>query len=144
VHAIGIVDELDRRGFRVGMGPAFRSAVTEHRVIEPGEATAVVHLSAGPDVEAWRARPDATEVAHLDHRSAAERAEYDRTHDDLVAGLEAEGLDDRVHQVDMFVMGLALDPDVPRPLREMAERLMAIGLPTSIFVAPAEAPTAPG
>jgi hypothetical protein len=144
VHAIGIVDELDRRGFRVGMGPAFRSAVTEHRVIEPGEATAVVHLSVGPDIEAWRARPDATEVAHLDHRSAAERAEYDRTRDDLVAGLQAEGLDDRVHQVDMFVMGLALDPDVPMPLREKAERLMAIGLPTSIFVAPAEVPTTSG
>jgi hypothetical protein len=137
VHAIGIVDELDRRGFRVGMGPAYRSAVTEHRVIEPGEATAVVHLSVGPDIEAWRARPDATEVVHLDHRSAAERAEYDRTRDALVAGLEAEGRDDLVHQVDMFVMGLALNPEVPLPLRERAERLMAIGLPTSVFVAPA-------
>ena len=48
MHAFGLVDELERDGFDVGMLPAYRASVADHRVVEPTGATAVVHLSVGP------------------------------------------------------------------------------------------------
>ena len=141
MHAIGLVNELDRRGFRAGMETPYRATITEHRALARTDVTAVVHLSVGPDIAIWRATPGAHEVTFLDRRSDAERHEYERVRRRLIADLHVAGLHDRIPMVDTFIMSLALDPTVPAGLREEATRLMEIGLPTAVFVAPPD--TAP-
>lgn len=75
-QAFGLVNELERSGFQVGMTNGFRSEIAPHRVLDPEHATALVHLAVGSDIATWRAKPDSIEVAYSDPRSASERAEY--------------------------------------------------------------------
>ena len=42
------------------------------------DATAVVHLSVGPDIDVWRAKGGVVEVSYYDPRSPAQRTEYER------------------------------------------------------------------
>ena len=64
----GLVNELDRRGFDVGVLDIYGPGATRYRVIDPAQATGVVHLAIGPDdIDVWRAKPGAREVAR--HRS---------------------------------------------------------------------------
>jgi hypothetical protein len=41
-----------------------------------------------------------------------------------------------VGYVDTFLLAVALDPDVPAALEAKADRLVEIGLPTAVFLAP--------
>jgi hypothetical protein len=136
MHAIGLVNELDRQGYRAGMERPYRATITEHRAFARSDVTAVVHLSVGPDIALWRDVPGAEEVVFVDHRTDADRAAYHRTRRALLDGLDEAGLGDRAPMVDTFVMSFAIDPEVPVELRGLATRLMEIGLPTAVFVAP--------
>ena len=139
MHAFGLVNELERDGFDVGMLPAYRASVAEHRVLEPADATAVVHLSVGPDIAAWREVPGAEQVAYVDGRTDAERARYDRLYEQLADGLAEAGLGSMVPQLDVVLINIPLNPEVPVELRDVAGEMMDIGLPTAVFVAPPSA-----
>ena len=58
-QAFGLMNELERDGFDIGASATLRTIVTPHRVSTPAEATAVVHLSVGPDIATWRGLPGA-------------------------------------------------------------------------------------
>jgi hypothetical protein len=137
MHAFGLVNELERAGYRAGMVETHRPSVGDHRVFRPGEATAVIHLAVGPEIDRWRSQPGARELAYLDDRSPAEREEYVRVHRELVSGLKAAGRADLAGQVDTILLAVAMDPDVPPGTTAKAERLMEIGLPTAVFLGPA-------
>ena len=49
-QGFGLLNELERRGFRVGTTANWSVGVTPHRVLEPAKVTAVVHLSVGADI----------------------------------------------------------------------------------------------
>jgi hypothetical protein len=53
MHVFGLVNELERAGYRAGMTETHRASVGSHRVLRPGEATAEIHLAVGPDIERW-------------------------------------------------------------------------------------------
>ena len=74
-QGFGLVNELDREGFRVGAPEIYRRAVTPHRVLDPSDATAVVHLSIGNDIEVWRTKPGVEELAFVDPRTPAQLAQ---------------------------------------------------------------------
>lgn len=132
----GLVSELERRGFDVGGMPWTVVPLTAHRVIEPGAATAVVHLATGTSIDRWRSRPEAVEVAWADHRSDEERAEFHRLRSEVLASLVASGRDDVVVLVDGNLFGAALDTEVDTHTRRQMSRMLQIGVPYAVFVAP--------
>jgi hypothetical protein len=132
----GLLLELERQGLDVGALPAQRAAVTPHRVVRPEQATAEVHLAVGGGADAWRNRSDVTEVATFDPRSSAERAEYDRLRSELVERLRAADLAELVPGVDDNLFGTSTDPRIPRPAHRLMVRMLDLGLPTAVFVAP--------
>ena len=136
-QAYGLVSELERRGFTVGMTRGLVVPNTEYRTIDPEDATAEVHFATGPYIETWRALPDAVEVAYVEPRSPAEIRRFEDLRDEAVARLEADGLDDVVPLVDGNLFGASIQRRVPSSTRELLAEMLDLGLPTAVFVAPA-------
>lgn len=138
-HGYGLLNELERAGFDVGVINGYRAAATEHRVREAADATAVVHMSVGPDIDRWRAKTGVEEVAYVEPRSRVERAEYLELRDEVVAELEAIGLVDLVPKVDDNLFLTTFDPRVPEALKDKMVRMADLGLPFAVFVGPPSA-----
>ena len=136
-QGIALVNELERAGFDVGVVKPWSVPVARHRTREPAEATSFVRIVTGFHVDRWRANPDATEIASVDLRSPAERAEYERTRLDVISGLERAGLPDLAALVDSNLFATAIDPRVPTAARDGMTRLLALGEPSAVFVGPA-------
>jgi hypothetical protein len=136
----GLVLELERDGFTAGVPGSGRVTMTSHRVLEPADATAVIHLATGMHVDEWASVPGAIRVAYLDPRDDAQRGEFDRTRADAIARLRAAGLDDLVPAVDDNLFAVGVDPRLADragdPVRADVDRMLALGLPTAVFVAP--------
>jgi hypothetical protein len=132
----GLVSELERAGFDAGLSETFHVPITDHRVIETPDATAIVHLVTGRYVEAWRAVPGAVEVAYVEPRNAAERAEFSRLRSDVIDDLRSEGLDDLVPMVDDNLFGLSIDERISGRAERWTARMLRLGEPTAVFVTP--------
>ncbi len=135
-QGFGLVDELERQGFHVGTLDAYRRFVTPHRVFDPSDATAVVHLSIGNDVEAWRAKPGVEELAYVDPRTPSERAEYARLRAGVLDELEQAGRTDLSQLADTNLLALGADARVPVETRERVARMNELQGPAAIFVGP--------
>jgi hypothetical protein len=130
------MNELERRGFHIGALEPYRGPVTPHRVLTFAQATAIVHLSIGPDIAYWNAKPGVRQVAYYDPRSPRERAEFNRIHAQVIADLRAHGLEVLVPGVDGDLFATTLDPRLPRVARLGLSRLADLGLPAAVFLAP--------
>lgn len=135
-QAYGLVSELERAGLHVGVRSWAGAPVTTHRVVAEEDATAVVHFATGSFIEQWRQKPDVVEAVHVDPRTAAERDEYERLLTTLTSELEADGLDDVVPLLDRNLFGASLDPRLSDDQRDDMGRLLDLGLPISVFIAP--------
>lgn len=133
----GLINELERRGFDARAYETYRVPVTPHRITDPSSATAEVVFATGINVAAWRDREGAVEVAFFEPRSAEELDEFDRLHDEVVAELDAAGLDDVVEMVDSNLFGASLDPRVPADTEHKMARMLVLGQETAVFIAPA-------
>jgi hypothetical protein len=136
----GLLSELERRGFDVGIEPGRRVPGTAHRVLEPSEATARVHLATGVFVERWRTVPDAVEIAAVDPRTEADRAELDELRDEVTVTLQELGLDDVLAQLEDNLFGAAIDERVPDATQDQMGRMLEIGGPLAVFVVPVDTP----
>jgi hypothetical protein len=134
-----LFDELDREGFDVGASRSFRPAVGRHRVFEPSEATARVHLAAGPDIDTWDAVPGAERIAFLDPAGPKGRAEYERLEAQVIEELEAIGASELIRflnddpAVFQYRGGLS-DEGLDR-----VARMRELDQPVAVFVAPPDA-----
>jgi hypothetical protein len=135
----GLLDELERRGLDVAADEVFHVQVTDHRVRPRTEATAQVHLATGGYVEAWRDVPDAVEVAEYDPRTDAQREEYGEVRGRLIERMQTEGLPDLVPLVDTNLFGLSIDPRLSSDDHVDLARLLDLGQPMVVFIAPAPA-----
>ena len=117
-QGFGLVDELERHGFHVGALKSHRRALKPHRVLDPSDATAVVHLSTGSDIAAWRAKPGVTELAYVDPRTAAQRAHYERLKAHVIVELQRTGLTELRSLLDSSPLVVTADPRVPRKTRD--------------------------
>lgn len=134
----GLVSELERRGLDVNGMPWAKVPLTEHRAVDASEATAVVHFTSGDFIERWRARDGAVEVAHVDPRTPDERDEYARLRAQVIENLEAAGRGDLVPLVDGNLFGASLDPALDETTEDRMARMLELGLPISVFLAPPE------
>jgi hypothetical protein len=139
-QGFGLLNELERRGFDVGATEGRRVPFTAHRVLDPNEATARLHLATGVFVERWRQVPGAVEIAFNDPRDAAERAEQKLLHTEVTAALRNLGLEELLPQLDDNLFGAAIDERVPDPVQEQMGRMLEIGGPLAIFVVPVDTP----
>jgi hypothetical protein len=134
----GFLLELERQGFDVGVLKAHSTGSVPHRVRDPKDADATVDYVIGQaNIDRWRANPDAVEAAFFEPRSAQQLERFDELHDDVVAGLEALGLNDQVSVLDNKLFLVGINPDVPSELADEIGEMMDLGLPTAVFVAPA-------
>ncbi|HLM64830.1 MAG TPA: hypothetical protein VK306_11070 [Acidimicrobiales bacterium] len=132
----GLLLELDRQGFDVGVPEFHGTGAVEHRVMAPGAEDAEVHLSVGDDIAIWRDDPAAIEVAKVDLRSDADRRRYAELHDDVVDDLLAAGLGDLVPAVDGALMAIAIEDRAPADVRDRVTEMAEIGEPAAVFVIP--------
>jgi len=137
-QAYAIVDELERKGFDVGMPDLFHVPVTRQRVVNADGATAAIVIANGKNIEHLREQPGAVEVAHVDPRDDAGRAEYARVRAALMSELERDGLDELLPHVDGNLYALAIDPRVSESILRKTARLLELGSPTAVFLAPAD------
>jgi hypothetical protein len=136
----GIVLELERQGFTAGVPNSARVPMTSSRVIEPADATAVVHLATGLHIDQWRNVPGAVQVAFVEPRSPAQQAEFAHLRSEVIPMLQAAGLDEIVPHVDDNLFGAAIDDRLTspanQPIQERLQQMLDLGLPTAIFLAP--------
>lgn len=136
----GLVNELERRGFDVGVIEGYGPGATRYRVLKTADATGIVHLSIGPgDIATWRAKPHLREVAYVDPRTPAQGREYDRLRSEVIDELNRAKLSDLVPAVDENLFRLGLDSRVPEEARRHVVRMMDLGLPAAVFVGPRQA-----
>jgi hypothetical protein len=130
--------ELERQGFHVGGDNLNRVGITLHRVMQPKDATAEVHLvSSQGAIDRWAGtHPDAVRVAYHDPRDAAQRAEYARLERKVAAGLRAEDQPTYATALENGNLAVALATNFPPDLLPDARRLLALGLPLAVFVGP--------
>jgi hypothetical protein len=132
----GVVDDLERLGFDVGVPDTWRVPVTQHRVFAVDDVDAEVKVAVGVFVDRWRAVPEARLLAAADPRDADQRAEYERLRDEVADELADDGLDDLVPSLDGNLFGASLDPRIDDDERERMERMLELGSPIAIFVMP--------
>jgi hypothetical protein len=137
-QGFGLVNELERAGYDVGLPELHWAGGTRHRVLDPEDATGVIHLAVGDAIADLEGRPELEEVARSDTRSPAERAEFERLGRDLEAELEADGLPDLARDVDRLLFSVALDPRLDEGAHPKALRMMELGLPIAVFLGPPE------
>ena len=135
-QGFGLVSELERAGLDAGAAEISRVPITEHRVIEPENVTAVVHLANGQALERWRQVPEAVEVAYVEPRNAAERAEFAELRSAVIDDLRADGLDDLVELVDGNLFGVSVDDRISDRAERWTARMLQLGKPTAVFITP--------
>jgi hypothetical protein len=138
VHGYSLVNELERRGFDVGSLEEFEPPLGEHRVIDPDDATAVVHLAGGVQIDVVAQQPGAERIAYADVRTEAERAEYDRVRAELIMRLTTTGHEDLVPNVDHAIWSILQNTDLGSRTTGLAERMINISVPYAVIVVPAD------
>jgi hypothetical protein len=136
-RGFAFVNELERSEFDIGVLDVYETAVRDHRVIdEPSDAYAEVHLAIGADIERWRRKPGAKEVAASDPRTPAQRRESQRLIAEVKQDLRDRGLERLVPAVDNSIYAAIVDPDMPRSAQAKLRRIGDLDLPHAVFIAP--------
>lgn len=131
-----LMNELERRGYRVGVHPTWRVPATPHRVLYDGEYTAEVHLVSGAWIDDWSERRDHVLVVLFDDRSPAELARFTELERRVAERLTAIGRPELVEEFQRNIFGTSLRPDLPRDVVDDLAEMLLIGEPVAVFVAP--------
>jgi len=134
----GLVNELERRGWSVGVPDTWRVPVTHQRVLDAPEATRELRFASGRYLSelVGSGEPGVELLTRYDPRTAAERLEYERDRRELVASLTARGLDDRVRQVDETLFTVSLEPTLTAREKVLVARMLRLGQPAGVLLVP--------
>jgi hypothetical protein len=132
----GLVNELERDGFDVGVPQPWHVPVTPQRVFDEGTYDAEIQFVSGEYIEQARQRDGFVEVAHADVRTDAERERFAELRDKVLARLAEVGRQDLLAEVDGNLFGASLDPDLPRDIVDDMSEMLLIGEPVAVFLAP--------
>ena len=133
-QGLGLMLELERRGYRVRAREEQRLAVRDHRVADPGECDAVIHLASGDGaIDRAGDQPGAREIARYDERTPAQVARYERLRTQVIETLQARGLDDLVPRVDQSLFGLGNDERLPADLGPPVAAMAGSPQPVAVF-----------
>ncbi len=136
----GVLLELEKEGFHVGVDAPSSAGALPHRVLPESSANAVLWVVLGdPNIELMRAQTGAVELGYFDQRDPAEIAESDAHRQRLIARLRELDLACLVPTLDFqygqapFVLGTAA---VPADVAETARAYNLLGLPVAVFELP--------
>jgi hypothetical protein len=133
---VGLLLDLERRGFAVGADPFQRAGVLPHRVVhDECDADAVVRVVVGP---ASTPVPAADEVATVDARTPAERERFADVAAEIDGLLRSAGAGDLVPVADANLIAVGLDPRLPDRARDLVQVLVELGLPATASVTPVQ------
>ncbi|HEX6425045.1 MAG TPA: hypothetical protein VFZ79_16290 [Acidimicrobiales bacterium] len=133
-QGIGLMLELERRGYRVRAQDEMRVNVRPHRVASPDDSDGAIHLASGDQaIERAAAQPGARQIASVDTRTGEDIARYERLRDRVVTALEARGLDDLVPLVDHNLFGLGNDERLPADLGEPVAAMGNLPQPVAVY-----------
>lgn len=132
----GLLNELDRRGYDVTTDQSSVAQVARHRVAPSADADVVIHLVVGGAIERWREAPGVREVVAIDHRSAEERARYDRLESEVAVELGRRGLFEYVEAFEVALIIGVIDERVPDEVSRRVGEMLEIGQPAAFFVGP--------
>jgi hypothetical protein len=138
----GLLNELERRGFDVGVLPTLHAYVNG-RALDPNDADAKIVLANGGWVERWQAAPGSVEVASLDPRSPEQRREYEDLRATVKADFQSAGLTTLVSEVDRNLFAVGVDPRTPPATQDHLARMLELGVATAVFIVPPKAPNPP-
>jgi hypothetical protein len=139
----GLQMELERRGKTVGVDEQFAAASLPHRVLAEADATAVLYLVIGPQIDEVRGSPGLQEVAAFDPRSPEQQARSEELRVLLVEGLNAAGRPELVDALDAQYGQARLifaDPPLPDDIAELAGEFVGLRQPGVVFLAPPGTP----
>jgi hypothetical protein len=137
---IGVLLELERRGFHVGVDPWLRANAMPHRVMALAEADTVVWVVTGERAIAdTAAMPGAVELASADVRTPVERDRSAVLRARVEEGLRALGRDDLVVRLDeqYGVSQVEVVPGLPDALLADLRAYRELRLPGAVFTMPA-------
>jgi hypothetical protein len=112
-------------------------------VLKESDADGVLYVVVGNDIERWRRRTDATELAYAKPRTVAEQAEADALHRRLAARLTEIGRADLVPSLDTLYAAVLFAPGMPPDVQRDMSRLTDLRLPASLFLTAPGAPSDP-
>ncbi len=141
-QAFGLLGELDRAGYDVGATEYYRVPATNSRTKGPGEAGEAIVFVTGGFIDVWREDDRFSEVAFFDPRTDAQRDEYARLRDEVIADLEASDLSDLVDLVDTNLFGLNVDQRISARAQSLTKQMSDLGQPAAVFLGPPGTPLA--
>jgi len=132
----GLVNELERDGYDVGVPEPWHVPVTPQRVFDEGEYDAEIQFVSGEYIDRARERDGFVEVAHADVRTDAERERFAALRERVLTRLTEIGRDDLLAKVDENLFGASLEPDLPRDIVDDMSEMLLLGEPIAVFLAP--------
>jgi hypothetical protein len=130
----GLLLELERRGYDARGDRGQKIALRAHRLVDPGDADAELHLAVGgAAIDEAAAHDGARRIAYVDPRTPEQRADYEQARSEVVAGLERAGLDDMLRDLDSNFFGVAADPRLPAELRVPVYVMGQVRQPLAVF-----------
>ncbi len=139
-QGFGLLNELDRRGYEVGVREVWRVPATPQRVFADGAYDAELHLVTGTFIDQWRSRPDHQEIVSVDLRTADERARFDELQERVERRLEEIGRPELATAVDCNLFGASLDLTLPQDVIDDLSEMLLLGEPVAVFIAPPGSP----
>ncbi|MEP7203422.1 MAG: hypothetical protein ABI894_12480 [Ilumatobacteraceae bacterium] len=136
----GMLLDLEKHGFHVGVDAASAAGALPHRVVTEASANQVLWVVLGnANIERMRARPDATEFGYFDQRSREEINRSDALRQRLIDRLTELDLSCLVPKIDeqyglasFFLGSLA----IPHDVAVIAADYNDYGLPVAVFALP--------
>jgi hypothetical protein len=134
---LGMVNELMRHGYDVGVDQRARVQIGPRHVRSPEEATAEVVVVTGGAIDSVARRPGAVRVASDDPRTAEERDGAREAKEEAIQALERIGRPDLIPRIDTDLFGLALNEGLPPEVTGPLARMLDAGHEAAVFVVPA-------
>lgn len=135
-EGIGLVNELIRRGYDVGVDARAGVQIGPHLVRDPSDATARIVVASGGWITQVGSELGAVRVAMDDPRSPSERAEFARVRVEAISMLRASGRDDLAERVDTDLFDVALNGRPGPEVSPLLARMLDIGVAVAVFVLP--------
>src|SRR6266508_1867455 len=129
-----MVLELARDGFHVGVDREARAGALPSRVLAESDTDGVLYVIVGRDIDRWRERDDATELAYAEPRSLAEQVEGADLRTRLAARLTELGRADLVPSLDQLYAAVLFAPGLPDDVKRDMSRLTDLRLPAALFL----------
>lgn len=135
----GLVNELERAGFDVGVIEYHRLNFLDHRYLPTDEADGKVHLATGQEVERWAAVPGAVQIAYDLKRTPAQQRRFEELYAQIEGELRDAGYDDLVDKLASDLWSTGSDRRLSGFQALAIGELQQLGVEAAVFVLPADA-----